>query len=230
VSPPIFPRTSAELVKNTSLVSPATLATVKDALDNLQGRAPSALPVPIAEGGTGQITAVAAFNALSPLTTLGDLLTNDGTNNIRLAVGAANTFLGSTGAAVPSWRTAAQVLTSLGIVTGTYTPTLTNVANLDASVANSNTMYLQIGNLVLVWGTCTADATAGGVTTQLDISLPVASDLTSGDQLAGAGWWRSAPDPMRVRGDATNDRAVCGWVAGVTTNNTLGFIFGYRVL
>lgn len=43
--------------------------------------------VPVANGGTGQTTATAAFNALSPLTTKADLLTNDGTNDIRLAIG-----------------------------------------------------------------------------------------------------------------------------------------------
>lgn len=51
----------------------------------------------ITRGGTGQSTALAAFNALSPLTTRGDLLTRDATNNVRLAIGAANRFLGSDG-------------------------------------------------------------------------------------------------------------------------------------
>lgn len=41
----------------------------------------------IARGGTGQTTAVAAFNALSPSTSKGDLITNDGTNDVRIAVG-----------------------------------------------------------------------------------------------------------------------------------------------
>lgn len=45
--------------------------------------------VPIAQGGSGAATALAAFNALSPLTTTGDLLTRDATNNLRLAIGAA---------------------------------------------------------------------------------------------------------------------------------------------
>ncbi len=43
--------------------------------------------VPIANGGTGQTTAITGFNALSPLTTKGDILTRDATNNIRLGVG-----------------------------------------------------------------------------------------------------------------------------------------------
>jgi hypothetical protein len=43
--------------------------------------------VAVANGGTGQTTAVAAFDALSPATTKGDLITSNGTDNIRLAVG-----------------------------------------------------------------------------------------------------------------------------------------------
>lgn len=51
----------------------------------------------IGAGGTGQTTALAAFNALSVLTTRGDLLTRDATNNIRLAIGASGRFLKSDG-------------------------------------------------------------------------------------------------------------------------------------
>ncbi|WP_413612342.1 tail fiber domain-containing protein [Bdellovibrio sp. HCB-110] len=44
--------------------------------------------VSIAKGGTGQTTQTTAFNALSPLTTKGDVLVHNGTNNIRLGVGS----------------------------------------------------------------------------------------------------------------------------------------------
>jgi hypothetical protein len=47
--------------------------------------------VGIAKGGTGQTTQTAAFNALDPLTTKGDLLSHDGTNSVRVAVGANGT-------------------------------------------------------------------------------------------------------------------------------------------
>ena len=43
--------------------------------------------IPIANGGTGQTTKTAAFDALSPNTTKGDLIVHNGTNNVRIPVG-----------------------------------------------------------------------------------------------------------------------------------------------
>lgn len=45
--------------------------------------------LPIANGGTGQTTQTAAFDALAPTTTAGDIIVHNGTDNIRLAVGSA---------------------------------------------------------------------------------------------------------------------------------------------
>jgi hypothetical protein len=53
----------------------------------------SGTAVPIANGGTGQTTQTAGMDALSPTTTKGDLLVDDGTNVIRLAVGANDEVL-----------------------------------------------------------------------------------------------------------------------------------------
>lgn len=65
-------------------------------------------------GGTAGETATAGFNNLSPTTTRGDLVVRDASNNVRLAVGAANRVLRSNGTD-PSW---AQVALSTD-VTGT---------------------------------------------------------------------------------------------------------------
>lgn len=43
--------------------------------------------LPIANGGTRQTSQTAAFNALDPLTTKGDILTHDGTDSVRLGIG-----------------------------------------------------------------------------------------------------------------------------------------------
>lgn len=57
----------------------------------------------IGSGGTGQTTASAAFNALSPITNTGDLIIGNGSNSAtRLAIGANNTVLTSNGTTA-SW-------------------------------------------------------------------------------------------------------------------------------
>jgi hypothetical protein len=59
--------------------------------------------VAIANGGTGQTTASAAFNALSPITSTGDLILGNGTNSAtRLAIGASTYVLTSNGTTA-SW-------------------------------------------------------------------------------------------------------------------------------
>lgn len=49
----------------------------------------SGVDVTVADGGTGQSTAAAAFDALAPTTTAGDTVYHDGANNARLPIGAA---------------------------------------------------------------------------------------------------------------------------------------------
>jgi hypothetical protein len=60
----------------------------------------------VANGGTGQTSASAAFNALSPITTTGDLILGNGTNSAtRLAIGANGYILTSNGTTA-SWSAA----------------------------------------------------------------------------------------------------------------------------
>ena len=56
---------------------------------NISGNAANVTgTVAIANGGTGQTSQTAAFNALSPLTTKGDIVVHSGTNNVRQAIGS----------------------------------------------------------------------------------------------------------------------------------------------
>ena len=87
---------------------------------------------PIANGGTGQTTASAAFNALSPITTTGDLILGNGTNSAtRLAIGSNGSILTSNGttaswtaapaAGVTSFQTSLSGLTPSTSTTGAVT-------------------------------------------------------------------------------------------------------------
>lgn len=90
--------------------------------------------VAISNGGTGQTTAAAAFNALSPITTTGDLIIGTGTNtSSRLGIGTTSYVLTSNGTtatwAAPAGSTTLTT-TSFTATSGqtsfsvTYTPAL----------------------------------------------------------------------------------------------------------
>jgi len=122
--------------------------------------------LPIARGGTGAGTAGAAFDALAPNTTLGDLTYRGASGNVRLAgnTSATRQFLGQTGtgtaSAAPAWAgLAASDIPNLG---ATYVKSITlNTPNLiytnpvafanDGTGAYSGTLGLntQAANLVL---------------------------------------------------------------------------------
>ena len=77
----------------------------------------SGTALPIANGGTGQTTAAAAYNALSPMTTTGDIEYESATGVAsRLAIGTTGQVLTVAGG-VPTWATAGGGSSSL---TATY--------------------------------------------------------------------------------------------------------------
>jgi hypothetical protein len=106
---------SGQILKSNGTSAPAWLTTL-----------------PIANGGTGQTTASAAFNALSPVTTTGDLIYGNGTNsNTRLNVGSAGQVLLSNG--TPSWVTL--------VTSGSFTPQLN--PTLALTFSNQTGTYFQ---------------------------------------------------------------------------------------
>jgi hypothetical protein len=94
--------------------------------------------LPIANGGTGQSTKGPAFNALSPVTTQGDLIIGDAGSNqsIRLGIGAANTVLTSNGTTaswqVPSTTTVGCKVVSVSVA-GSSATTLSDAPDSDDS-------------------------------------------------------------------------------------------------
>jgi len=113
------------------------------------------------------------------------------------------------------------------LVSGTYTPTLTNISNVTSSGTYS-AQYLRVGNTVQVSGRFDCQATATGIVT-IDLSIPIASDFTTGEHLCGSGGSNSG-FILRILAESTNDRARITYNAPTTSNTALAFIFSYRIL
>ena len=98
--------TGALVFANTpTLVTPILGTPTSGTLTNCTG-------LPIGGGGTGQSTATAAFDALAPTTTQGDLIYHNGTDNVRLAKGTAGQSLVMNGTATaPEWATSGASVT-----------------------------------------------------------------------------------------------------------------------
>ena len=131
----------------------------------------SASTIAIARGGTGATTAVAAFDALSPATTLGDLIYSDGTDNVRLAgnTAAARRFLRQTGtgtvSAAPAWDALLDADVPSALTGKTYNGLSLTAAATGFTVAGGTTSKtLTISNTLTLAGTdsSTLNIGAGG--------------------------------------------------------------------
>jgi hypothetical protein len=147
--------------------------------------------VAINRGGTGQATATAGFNALSPITTTGDLIIGNGTNSAtRLAIGTNGYVLTSNGTTA-SWSASTGGVTS---VTGTSPVVSSGGATPAISMAAATTSvsgYLTStdwntfnnkgsGTVTSVSGTTGNITSTGGATPVINLASGVATAGTSG--------------------------------------------------
>lgn len=158
------------------------------------------------KGGTGTLHPVRLIGSevqIQPLSTNGVVTTSSGTGML-------------------------QIDTS--ITSGTWTPTLTNVANITASTS-FQCQYLRIG--ATVTGSCrvSVDPTTTVTSTQLGISLPVASNFGAVEDAAGSCSAEAiAGQSAAIRADTANDRMEMRWVAADVTDQPMTCSFSYQVL
>lgn len=131
----------------------------------------NATTISIAKGGTGATTALAAFDALSPLTTLGDVIYHDGTDNVRLAGNTTTTrkFFRQTGSgaasAAPAWDTLTDPDIPTALTGKTYNGlTLTAAATGFTIAGGATSKTLTMSNTLTLAGTdgSTLNIGAGG--------------------------------------------------------------------
>lgn len=127
-------------------------------------------------------------------------------------------------------KTNNSISTTSTLASGTYTPTLTNVANLDASTPYQ-CQYMRVGSVVTVSGLVDIDPTAGAAATELGISLPIASDFANAQNCAGTAFCPTvATQGAAILGDPTNNRAQLTFVSGNTSNQSMYFTFSYVII
>lgn len=121
----------------------------------------------------------------------------------------------------------ADASASTGLSSGTYTPTLTAAGIVTATTAHT-CFWTRIGDIVTVSGVYEFTTSSSGVAT-VDISLPVASNFTNSDQLAGSGT-PSTAGSADAQANTTDDRATLSGQVASATSYRYTFNFSYRVL
>ncbi len=117
-----------------------------------------------------------------------------------------------------------------GISATTYTPTLTNTTNVTSSTAK-NCTYTRIGNIVTVTGSL-GIVTTLAVSTVIEISLPIASNIGALTDLNGLGSAASAiATNVVIEGEVTNNTAKVSLIAlSVGGSGNIFFTFSYSVI
>jgi hypothetical protein len=125
--------------------------------------------LPIANGGTGQTTATAAFDALNPMTTLGDMIYEGaGPTAIRLPIGSTSQILTVVGG-IPAWATPAAG----GVTTISFGSTgLTPSTATSGAVSVAGTLAIANG------GTGSTSTTYCSLTSNVTGTLPVGNGGT----------------------------------------------------
>ncbi len=171
------------------------------------------LPLAISQGGTGQTTQTASFNALSPLTTAGDMIYYNGLgNNVRLAIGAANYVLTSLSGTHPTWSqsvagNANLTLSNLTSPTAVNVPLLPGGDNFN-SIGSASNRWAAIGAVTqLIYGSTSGTLTlqTPAVVTSYTLTMPSAQGTGALTNNGSGGLsWTPAATPLTFSDSLVN--------------------------
>ena len=185
--------------------------------------------LPIANGGTGQTTASAAFNSLSPVTTTGDLIIGNGTNSsTRLGIGTNGYVLTSNGTTA-TWSAATGGVSQ--IIAGT------NVTISPAGgtgVVTINSTGGGGGGGTSTYTRTTFTATAGQTVFTATYAVGYLQIYVNGVLLTGSDYTATSGTDFTlnvacIAGDVVEALVITTSVTGVTTGKAIAMamIFGY---
>lgn len=115
------------------------------------------------------------------------------------------------------------------LVAGTYTPMLTAVAN--STAVTYPCQYLRTGSTVVVSGKVDIDPTLTATSTQVGVTLPIASNFGNATDCAGVAFSSDVAGlGAGILGDATNNRAQIQFVASDINIQPFYFQFTYQII
>lgn len=184
--------------------------------------------LPLANGGTGQTTASAAFNALSPVTSTGDLIIGNGTNSAtRLGIGTNGYVLTSNGTTA-SWAAATGGVTQ--IIAGT------NVTISPAGGTGAVTINASGGGGSSAYTRTTFTATSGQTAFTVTYAVGYLQIYVNGVLLTGSDYTASSGTGFTLNvacaaGDIVEALVITTSISGggITTGKSIAMalIFGY---
>ena len=166
--------------------------------------------VGIAYGGTGQTTKSAAFNALSPITTTGDLIIGNGTNSAtRLAIGA-DTYVLTVSGGTAVWAASTGGVTSFSAGTTGFTPSTattgavtlagTLVGTNGGTGVNNGSKTITLGGNLTTSGAFNTTITATATTA---VTLPTSGTIMSSVTALSGAVTGTPSSTTYLRGDGT---------------------------
>jgi hypothetical protein len=135
---------------------------VVDAINNLDSLSLN-IPLAIADGGTGETTQTDAFNALAPTTTKGDLIVNNGTDNVRFAADPNNNYVLTTDSTTATGLKWSPSAAGGAVTLVNDTATATNLFPAFANATSGTVANLFTSNSKLLYKPSTGDFQASQV-------------------------------------------------------------------
>lgn len=191
--------------------------------------------VGISYGGTGQTTAGAAFNALSPITTTGDLIVGNGSNSAtRLAIGTNGYVLTSNGTTAtwsdPNYPTSSYTRTSFTATGGQTTFSVTYTVNqlevfLNGVLLNAADYTATNGTTVVL----ASAASAGDIVETIAYNITTTSITDANNLVGGAAGrvpYQSAAGATSFTTTGTTGQPLLSGGSGSPTWGTLGVAAG----
>lgn len=176
----------------------------------------------IANGGTGQTTASAAFNALSPVTTTGDLIIGNGSNSAtRLAIGSNGTVLTSNGTTASWAAVTAGDVTAAGNNAFTGANTFYNATGQTFGTATTAQDGIKITGRAGGTSTYRITLTPATLSSSTTLTLPNVTDTVAtvgaAQTFTAAQTFRAA-NAIRSEAASTQDAIVLAGRAGGTSS------------